>query len=493
MVKKDISYYLENPTDLLQKKPFTRGGAFVDYRAYEADIDLGSKVKAELPNSRAHTVSQEVYMQEYDPSRHDVHKMMNLPVITATDGSQETKRIVVASSLQKIIHNSQVLHLTANKMDFVLCEPEISETTSALFSKMKQEWFLRNMEMYKTEAVSRQKSTGDVCLLFYMSEGKLKLRVYSYRDGYTIIPNYNEFGEQIATSIYYDVDGIQIIDTYDNKSFYRHVNEADANGEKQWKLLETKTHGFPINPAIYHRGYVAWEFSQALIELREVLMNVLATNQSRYALFALYIKGAIDEEMLKSRGNTMILNDADPETKGDAKVLEFPTAQGMIEYIDSILNEISLSSSVSFLSPNNIKMGSDSKGGAMTILLKNDIALAKQSVTDWSLFADDMCTLFKAGLDMEMNNGAAIFMKLRVKASFTVWTPESMDTIITNEVNKYREGLQSLETTVGNLPNVAPDEMERLASEKEKAQKETQITKEVKDGTDNGSSDQTGV
>lgn len=63
-------------------------------------------------------------------------------------------------------------------------------------------------------------------------------------------------------------------------------------------------------------------------------------------------------------------------------------------------------------------MGSDSKGGAMTILLKNDIALAKQSVTDWSLFADDMCTLFKAGLDMEMNNGAAIFMKLRVKASF---------------------------------------------------------------------------
>ena len=42
MVKKDISYYLENPTDLLQKKPFTRGGAFVDYRAYEADTDLGS-------------------------------------------------------------------------------------------------------------------------------------------------------------------------------------------------------------------------------------------------------------------------------------------------------------------------------------------------------------------------------------------------------------------------------------------------------------------
>ena len=68
-----------------------------------------------------------------------------------------------------------------------------------------------------------------------------------------------------------------------------------------------------------------------------------------------------------------------------------------------------------------------------------------------------------------------------------------MDTIITNEVNKYKEGLQSLETTVGNLPNVAPDEMERLASEKEKAKKETQTTKEVEDGTDNGSSDQTGV
>ena len=98
-------------------------------------------------------------MQEYDPSRHDVHKMMNLPVITATDGSNETKRIVVASSLQKIIHNSQVLHLTANKMDFVLCEPEISEETSELFSKMKQEWFLRNMEMYKTEAVRDRKST----------------------------------------------------------------------------------------------------------------------------------------------------------------------------------------------------------------------------------------------------------------------------------------------------------------------------------------------
>ena len=43
-------------------------------------------------------------------------------------------------------------------------------------------------------------------------------------------------------------------------------------------------------------------------------------------------------------------------------------------------------------------MGSDSKGGAMTILLKNDIALAKQSVTDWSLFADDMCTLLRQGL-----------------------------------------------------------------------------------------------
>ena len=96
--------------------------------------------------------------------------------------------------------------------------------------------------------------------------------------------------------------------------------------------------------------------------------------------------------------------------------------------------------------------------------MKNDLALATQTVLDWSDFTDGLALLFGEMLSLEAD-GIGKFNELQVKAKLSVWTPESKNTLISNLATE--STWLSKQTIIENSPHSAPDELERKKKEDE--------------------------
>lgn len=473
ITRKDINWYLEEPERLLQKKAFTRGGEFSSDTTSMGDIGLNEKTKATLSNLQLKEVSQDLYLREYDPSLHKIIYNKSIPKIAMRIGNHDVTidELILQLSLQKNIHAAHVLHLTANLIAFTLCNIEKNETLSKSFMEYKQEWTMRNMEHIKYECISKQKKTGDVGVLVQYNNNTKKgsVKVYSYDDGYCIIPNYDEFGEEISRSIYYKVDNqTEVIDTYDDKFMYRSIKSQNG-GESGWETIK-KLHGFSRCPLLYQRGKVAWEYAESIIEIMELLINIHAVTLKRFGTWGLVLKGEMDENSFKRDNGTLIINlpaEEGSSYKTDAKTLEFPEPQSMIDYLEFLLSQVSISASVSFITPKDIT-STGSGGNGIALSMRNDIALATQSVSDWSTFFNDLAYLFQEMLGLEEGNTNK-YSDLKIKATLTPWSMETNNTKITNLAMEAT--WLSKQTIVENSPSAAPDEMDRKAREAEEAEK----------------------
>ena len=69
----------------------------------------------------------------------------------------------------------------------------------------------------------------------------MSAKVFSYDEGYVVIPNYNEYGEEIARSLYYKTDDdIEVIDTYDDTTHYRfYKGMKNVDGEQVTGWVES--------------------------------------------------------------------------------------------------------------------------------------------------------------------------------------------------------------------------------------------------------------
>ena len=120
------------------------------------------------------------------------------------------------------------------------------------------------------------------------------------------------------------------------------------------------------------------------------------------------------------------------------------------------------------MTPDSLKVGGDIGGNAVQLAMKNDLALATQTVPDWSDFTDGLAFLFGEMLSLEAD-GIEKFNQLQVKAKLSVWTPESKNTLISNLATE--SGWLSKQTIIENSPHAAPDEVERKKKEDELATK----------------------
>ena len=232
ITQKDINWYLEDPTRLLQKKPFTRSGDITNGGSSEADVSITTKTQVTFSQLRMNEITQDEYLEEYDPSLHRIKWNRSIPHIAVQVGKEtiDIDDMTLVEAYQKNIHADHTLHATSNELEFMLCNVEKTDAINSLYSEYKQQWQMRNMHNVVREAFSKQKKVGDVSVLFRYDPKRNKgsVSVYSYDMGYISIPNYNEFGEQIAVSLYYKTDeGIEIIDTYDDTYFYRSYNVID--------------------------------------------------------------------------------------------------------------------------------------------------------------------------------------------------------------------------------------------------------------------------
>ena len=465
--ERNINWFLAEPTRLMQMKPFTRGGTtnLHGYEKLKGGVLNNTTLETGFANLNLNPISQDLYITEYRPDLHHIILNKAIPHIKVVLDGQELPtnmmEITQTASFQKLIHSAHVRNLTANPLDFCLFNPKPEDGERELFDQIKQEWMWRNCEWNKYMAINTCKQLGNCGLLFsYDKEtGKYTMTNFSYEDGYQMTPNYDEYGNEVARSLFYQVDNKIVIDTFDNKLHYR-----CTQGTTGWEIV-SEPHGFSRNPLLIKRGKVAWEYAESSIEMWELMANIAAIALKRFGTFALAFWGEMDKGSLQRDSSTLIVNLSSDTTNGkqDVKVLEFPEPQTMDGYLKTLEEKISLFSSTSFITPKDITT-SNSGGNGIALAMSNDYSLAVQSAMDWQCFVNDMVYLHQEGLDLEGGAGSNKYAKVRIGAKINPW---SLETTNTKLVNLGMEApYLSTQTVLEKCPDAAPDEVERVIKER---------------------------
>ena len=462
--ERNIKWFLEEPTRLLQMKPFTRGGT-MNTHGYETTTVLNnSMIETGFANLTLHPISQDTYITEYRPDLHHIILNKTIPHIKIViDGCALPNRMMEmtqTASFQKLIHSAHVRNLTANPLEFNLCNEDPDDSERKVFSEIKQEWIWREREWNKYQAINTCKQLGNCGVLFGFDKdlGRYTVSNYSYEDGYQIIPNYDEYGLEIARTLAYQIDDKIVLDTYDATKHYR-----TTQGATGWEI-QVEKHGFSRCPLLHKRGKVAWEYAESTIEMWELMANIQDIALKRFGTFALVFTGDMDTDSFKRDSSTLIINLSSDTTGGrqDAKVLDFPEPQTMDKYLKTLEEKISLFSSTSFITPKDITT-SNSGGNGIALAMSNDFALATQSSLDWQRFINEMVYLHQEGLDLE-NNGMTRYSAVRIGSKINPWSLETNNTKITNLTME--APYLSTQTLLEKCPDAAPDEAQRVINER---------------------------
>ena len=193
------------------------------------------------------------------------------------------------------------------------------------------------------------------------------------------------------------------------------------------------------------------------------MTNINAVALKRFGTFGLVITGELDSNSFQKDASTLVINLHSDTGAGkqDAKTIQFPEPQKMIEYLDYLETKISIFSSVSFITPNDIK-NTGSGGNGIYLAMKNDLALATQSAAEWSGFTNDMIALFQEGISLE-SGVTNRYTDLNISAKLHPWFMESDTTKISNLAIESK--WLSKQSIIEKSPDAAPDEMERIERE----------------------------
>ncbi len=463
---KNIKWYLEDPTRLLKMKPFVRGGQMQGHGWEMTQLANNSMIDTGFCNLNFTPISQDTYITEYRPSLHNILINKSIPHIKVTlDGAPLNLGMMDMTqtcSFQKLIHSAHVRSLTANAPEFNLGKTDTEQGGIKSFELVKDEWEARNMDWWLSRAISAQKMVGNCGLLFSFDKEKEKTIVtsYSYEDGYQIIPNYDEYGYEVARTLAYEVDGKLVLDAFDEKMHYRCVQ---GGNEKGWDV-QSEVHGFSRCPLLTRRGTVAWEYAESSCEMWELMSNINNIALKRFGTFALVFTGEMDKYSFKRDSSTLVINLSSDTSNGkqSADVLKFPEPTTMNEYLKALKEEISLFSSTSFITPKDIQ-NTGSGGNGIALAMSNDYALATQSALDWRKFLNDMVYLHQEGLDLEQN-AVGKLSKLRIQAKIIPWSLETNNTKVTNLAMEAK--WLSMRTIIEKSPDAAPDEVDRIIEER---------------------------
>lgn len=479
-VDPEVVKLLSDPSLLKKKKPFTRGMACppIDPVTSNPSVPLNEVQDVSLPQFKMHEVTQDQFLAELDPQSHKVLFDQNIPSITMKLKSGDYATIEyerMAVSFQRNILEKQVQHLCGNKMEFTLMNSNPTEKDAENFEIFRQYWDIRNLDGQRTKMVSAQKSVGDAGMLFYFDKKqRIKARLISYEDGYVICPHNDDNGDRILESVYYTKDGVEYIDSYDDTYFYRYRNNGvDENGnDTGWVLDEPVKHGFSEIPLITHRGRVAWDNVQSIIEVYEVIYNIFLVIQKRHGWGILYVKGKFSDKGQKIAG-AIVLNDTTMDGSGSAEFKTPPSPQNMIDTLGLMEESIQKGSGTTFLLPKDVKTQGDVSGVAIQLTQSLDMENALQGVAEWQNVADKMCRLFKEGLATELVNtkvnafAVTEFERLNISAKFRVWIPRSDYEYNNMLIALKGAGLLSGQTSIEKNTVSSPDEVSRIRKEHE--------------------------
>jgi len=474
--KNKIREFLADPEKLLEKKPFTRGGELKT--SDDNTIGMNTTVRATLPNFTRTIITQEEFMAELDPKCHKILFDKNVPFMTAwlEDGTQTIVEYNKSSlAIQQRILYKNIVHICGNKTIHTLLNNTPSEEESRYFSKIKEMWEEYNIENGKYKLFESVWGIGDGGLLFYWDySGKIRCRCLSFKDGYVICPQNDDNGDRLIESIYYNSNGDEYIDSYDDTYFYRHIKQKNDKGVvgAVWKLIETNPHGFKEIPLITKRSDPLHSPAQPLIEDYERLSCTYSALMNKYGSGIFYVKGNVVDDPRKPAGAHMMVDNS-MDANADAKFLVPPEPSGLEKRRDELWHDIQTVTSTTFIHPKDISIGSDISGVAVKLTMSMDLEAAKKHVAEWQNVASKMMRLFKWGLAIELVNSREVgferaiteFDKLHISSQFDVWMPQSEFEYNSMLIQLAGANGISKRTLVERNTESNPDELQRIDDE----------------------------
>lgn len=380
-------------------------------------------------------MTQADFMREYDINAHKINSLKYYPNSLMKDKNGKIiakikSRIAVA--WQKRILVKRLATLTGNNMNIRLSSSKRTKSDQQMLNDFRQGWEDENIENLFYEAFKADGITGDVAVCFFLSNGKMGWRIFSYANGDVLYPHYDPmtgelavFGRRYAIKDEKDKEAVEYLDVYDKSHYTRYKNVKkglkgavnalkDTFGLDGWEVDQAPVpHGFQRIPVVYDRyGEPFWANSQECADLYEMTVSQLAENNQAYALRILYALGGEVDLVSNLDGTPSMINSPDPNTK--LGFLEPAESSKSFELQLKILSEAIMKNSFASETP-ELKSGSDLSSLTVRMLLMDSYQQALLDAQHFQPFIDGVVELFKYAYGIQMGRSSD-FEMLKVKA-----------------------------------------------------------------------------
>lgn len=398
-------------------------------------------------------MTQADFLREYDVNAHKINSLKYYPnaIMRDNEGKISAKiksRISVA--YQERILTKRLVTLTGNNVDLKLANSKRSKSDQEMLNLFREGWDTHNIETCLYQAFKADGKTGDCAVCFYMSDGKVGWRVFSYENKDILYPHYDPitgklavFGRRYSVRDAKDNEVTEYLDVWDDRYYVRYkldkkgvkgvVNTIkEAFGYDGWTLDVAPTpHNFERIPIAYDRyGEPFWANSQDSIDLYELTISQLAENNQAYALRILYAMGGEIELKTNIDGTPSMINAEDPNAK--VGFLEPADSSKSFELQLQILEKNIMRNSFASETP-ELKSGSDLSSPTIRMMMMDSYQKAQDDALHFQPFLDDVVELFKYGYGIESGKSSS-FNVLQIRAEIFPYVFMSETEVVSNIV-----------------------------------------------------------
>lgn len=450
---------------LLKKKVFVRAAASTVMPAMSAvNTSVNEYFEAIAPNLRQQRITQDKFLAELDPRSHDINNKTLYPdkTVKGDDGTITITEIArVSVSLQVTIATKQCVHLWAKHPKFT----SKRGSNPDLFARFKEYWTERNAQSALYLMAKAALTTGDGAICFFMNNGKLSYKNWSYKEGDMLIPIYKSNGVDLDKFVrrYYSIpegkdQAVDTIDIYSDKTY----TQLQQDGSK-WIVSEPeKTHGFSQIPIAYHREPdVAWGAGQDLIDKIERLLSDVRESNAYFAFGIMFLAGDDINVLPPKTSQGKVITSTDSQSS--AKLLEQNDMSGAIKFeYEQYTKQLYRNTGTVIIDPEILK-GGDQSGAYIKNLYNDAIQYAMDAKPRWQPALEKIVSIVKEALELE--DGDLAFRELVIISDPDIYVPMNVaeETRLVNE--SLVAGSVSVETASQNNIFATPDEYSRIKEE----------------------------
>ena len=422
------------PQTIMVKEAFTRLVPSETLTSIGDAKTVGSAYSLAYSSERPlrQVMSQADFMREYDVNAHKINSLKYYPnaLMRGSDGKVAAKiKSRIAIAWQKRILVKRLATLTGNNVNIRLSNSKRTASDQQMLNDFREGWEDSNIENLIYQAIRADGIVGDVAVNFFMKNGKLGWRVFSFMEGDILYPQYDPmtgklavFGRRYVVRDSQDNEAVEYLDVWDDAYYMRYRQDKkgvitkvkNAVGISGWVVdQEPIHHGFPRIPIEYDRyGEPFWANSQDCADLYELTVSQLAENNQAYALRILYALGGEIEMVSNMDGTPAMINSTEPNTK--VGFLEPADSSKSFELQLNILEKAIMRNSFASETP-ELKSGSDLSSLTVRMLLMDSYQQALLDAQHFQSFLDGVVELFKFAYGIQTGRSSD-FEVLKVKA-----------------------------------------------------------------------------